>query len=359
MAEKAKGVSFAEPDEPVTKKGSKKEKKETETSLIDDSAEDFGSKESSVANCRMYEQKFPEVDDLVVVEVKSIEEMGAYVALKEYNDIEGMILLSELSRRRIRSINKIIRVGRLEVVLVLRVDKEKGYIDLSKRRVSDEDVAKCDEKYNKSKAVHSIMRHVAEGAQSQGLPNSQLEELYSKVAWPLYKKFGHAYDAFKIAMNDPNVLNDLNLETPVYDLVVKNIKRRLTPQPIKVRADLEVTCFSYEGIEAIKAALKRGEDTSSQDTPVSIKLVAPPLYVAVTSAIQKDSAIAALNTAIEAIKDEITKRKGELVIKIAPRPVHERDERELERYMQKLEQENQEVAGDDDGSGDEEEEEDE
>jgi len=75
--------------------------------------------------CRMYEQKYPEVDDLVVVEVKSIEEMGAYVALKEYNDIEGMILLSELSRRRIRSINKIIRVGRLETVVVLRVDKKK------------------------------------------------------------------------------------------------------------------------------------------------------------------------------------------------------------------------------------------
>jgi translation initiation factor 2 subunit 1 len=37
-----------------------------------------------------------------------------------------MILLSELSRRRIRSINKLIRVGRQEVVVVLRVDKEKG-----------------------------------------------------------------------------------------------------------------------------------------------------------------------------------------------------------------------------------------
>ena len=37
-----------------------------------------------------------------------------------------MILLSELSRRRIRSIQKLIRVGRNEVVVVLRVDKEKG-----------------------------------------------------------------------------------------------------------------------------------------------------------------------------------------------------------------------------------------
>ena len=57
-----------------------------------------------------------------------IAEMGAYVKLLEYDNIDGMILLSELSRRRIRSIQKLIRVGRNEVVVVLRVDKEKGTI---------------------------------------------------------------------------------------------------------------------------------------------------------------------------------------------------------------------------------------
>ena len=55
-----------------------------------------------------------------------IADMGAYVKLLEYDNIDGMILLSELSRRRIRSIQKLIRVGRNEVVVVLRVDKEKG-----------------------------------------------------------------------------------------------------------------------------------------------------------------------------------------------------------------------------------------
>ena len=59
----------------------------------------------------MYEAKFPEVDDVVMVQVKSIAEMGAYVSLLEYNNIEGMILLSELSRRRIRSITKLIKVS--------------------------------------------------------------------------------------------------------------------------------------------------------------------------------------------------------------------------------------------------------
>ena len=40
-------------------------------------------------DCRMYESRFPEVDDVVMVQVKSIAEMGAYVTLLEYNNIEG------------------------------------------------------------------------------------------------------------------------------------------------------------------------------------------------------------------------------------------------------------------------------
>lgn len=82
--------------------------------------------DNSQFNCRMYEEKYPEVDQIVMVKVTQIAEMGAYVSLLEYNNIEGMILLSELSRKRIRSINKLIKVGRKEVVTVLRVDKEKG-----------------------------------------------------------------------------------------------------------------------------------------------------------------------------------------------------------------------------------------
>ena len=76
--------------------------------------------------------------------------------------------------------------------MVLRVDKEKGYIDLSKRRVSAEDIAACEDRFGKSKMVHSIMRHVAETT------GQDVEELYKHVAWPLYKAYGHAFDAFKV-----------------------------------------------------------------------------------------------------------------------------------------------------------------
>lgn len=84
------------------------------------------SSDAESLRCRFYENQYPEADEVVVVNVTDIGEMGAYVTLLEYDNIEGMILLSELSRKRIRSINKLVRINRNEVVMVLRVDKEKG-----------------------------------------------------------------------------------------------------------------------------------------------------------------------------------------------------------------------------------------
>ncbi len=40
-------------------------------------------------SCRFYKHKFPECDELVMVNVRQIAEMGSYVSLLEYNKIEG------------------------------------------------------------------------------------------------------------------------------------------------------------------------------------------------------------------------------------------------------------------------------
>lgn len=271
---------------------------------------------------------------------------GAYVTLLEYNNIEGMIMLSELSRRRIRSINKLVRVGKNEVVMVIRVDKEKGYIDLSKRRVAPEDVAACEEKFAKAKHVHSILRHVCENRQ---IP---LEDLYKMIGWPLYRAYKHAFDAFKTAIADPeSVYAKLGEDVPkdVWELTLKNIQRRLAPQAIKLRADVQITCFQGEGIEAIRAALLKGLEHSTDAIPIQIKLIAPPLYVLLTQSMSKDAGIAALNGAVESVKAEIESRGGTYSLKMAPRVTSQRDESELTRLMEELAVKNAEVAGDESG----------
>jgi len=53
---------------------------------------------------------------------------------------------------------------------------------------------RCEERYNKSKIVHSIMRHVAEKTLTP------IESLYETIGWPLNKKYGHSLDAFKLSI---------------------------------------------------------------------------------------------------------------------------------------------------------------
>ncbi|XP_014516128.1 eukaryotic translation initiation factor 2 subunit alpha homolog [Vigna radiata var. radiata] len=97
--------------------------------------------------CRLYEARYPKVDMPMMIQAKNIADIAAYLSLLEYNNIEGMILFSELSRVQIWSVNNLIKVGHIEPVIVLRVDKEKGYIDLSKRRVSEENIQACEERF--------------------------------------------------------------------------------------------------------------------------------------------------------------------------------------------------------------------
>jgi translation initiation factor 2 alpha subunit (eIF-2alpha) len=39
-----------------------------------------------------------------------------------------------------------------------------------------------------------------------------------------------------------------------------------------------VTCFGYEGIDAVKEALRTAEAKNTPDNQVKVKLVSPPLY---------------------------------------------------------------------------------
>jgi translation initiation factor 2 subunit 1 len=220
-----------------------------------------------------------------------------------------------------------------------------GYIDLSKRRVSPEDILKCEERYNKSKMVHSILRHVAEKC---SIP---IEDLYQKIGWPLNKKYGHAVDAFKLSITNPDVWSEIEFQSDaVKQELVGYIGRRLTPQPTKVRADVEVTCFGYEGIDAVKNALRTAEARNTKDTQVKVKLVSPPLYVLTSQCLDKTTGIQTLEAAIQDIEANIRANGGSCVTRMAPKAVTESDDAELAALMEKRQRENEEISGDEEES---------
>lgn len=75
-------------------------------------------------------------------------------------------------------------------------------------------------------------------------------------------------------------------------------------------------CFAYAGIEAIRKALQAGEDASTEDVKISVRLVAPPLYVMTTTSTDKAQAIEVMEKAVDIIGEVISKEGGDLTVKM-------------------------------------------
>jgi hypothetical protein len=78
---------------------------------------------------------------------------------------------------------------------------------------------------------------------------------------PLDRRAPTAPVAWALAPVPPNTLSHTHnllgsLSPQVKEALLKNIKRRMTPQPLKIRADVEMTCFNYGGIEHIKVGAR-------------------------------------------------------------------------------------------------------
>ena len=149
------------------------------------------------------------------------------------------------------------------------------------------------------------------------------------------------------------VFDNLEISEDVRRELEANIARRLTPHPVKIRADVEVSCFGYEGIDAVKQALRAGEELSTEAIPIKIKLVAPPLYLLVTHSTDKQGGIALLEQALEKITESIEKSDGKVTIKMKPKTVSAVEDEELAQLMARVEKENTEVQGDDDSEDEE------
>jgi len=126
-----------------------------------------------------------------------VDDTGGYVRLLEYNNLQGMILAANTTRKRVKNVKKLLRVGTLDYMSVAKVEmKEEGkcYIDLSKKIVQVQEVEEKKKFYDKAKIVHLILRLTAHTLKCKQL------KLYEDFGWDLYDKFNHAYDAFKLCL---------------------------------------------------------------------------------------------------------------------------------------------------------------
>ena len=140
-------------------------------------------------------QGFPEDEELVLCTVTAVQYHSVFAKLDEY-DTTGLIHISEVAPGRIRNIRDFVVEGKKVVCKVLKVNKEKGHIDLSLRRVND---AQKRQKLNQIKQ-EQLAERIVENIAKQS--KKDFVKLYNEVTDKLFEKYPTLFSAFDDVAND-------------------------------------------------------------------------------------------------------------------------------------------------------------
>lgn len=193
---------------------------------------------------------FPEEDEFVLCTVTNIFHNGVFVNLDEY-DKSGMIHISEISPGRIRNIRDFVREGKKIVCKVLRVDKEKGHIDLSLRRVNERQRKDKVDEIKQEQKAEKIMEFAAKKLDID--PRKFYDEVSSKISG----KYSLLYLCFEDVVKGDVSLEKLGIDKKIADFLTESIKERMKPSEVFVEGKLKLRSYSPDGIGIIKGALGR------------------------------------------------------------------------------------------------------
>ncbi|CCW61475.1 unnamed protein product [Phytomonas sp. EM1] len=274
-----------------------------------------------------YEESLPKIDQVVWVKVTQVNDTSAVVQLLEYSKREGIIPYTEITRRRVRSMGKLIKVGRCEAAQVIRIDEEKGYIDLSKKQVMGSEAKACEAHFRKGNEVRSIVCHVAEEC---GIPAYEAME---KIAYPLYRREPkmHAWNwlcELNQSQNVDEILGPLNLSKQLQDSLMSCLRNAMRLKVLTLHAEVDITCFTCDGVEAIRDVLLIGKSYGEGKEPhvaITVTIIGPPKYGLRARTDMKEEGLQLMKESIEAMKIEIAKRGGQLKVVTAPQAIGEED----------------------------------
>lgn len=201
-------------------------------------------------------QGFPEEGDLVLCTVTSVQYHSVFVDIDEYGK-SGLIHISEVSPGRIRNIRDFVKEGKKIVCKVLRINQEKGYIDLSLRRVNESEKRRKIDEIKKEQNAEKIIEV------SAGKIGIKTEELYNEVLGKIAKKFESLHEFFENAAKDESLLDNLGIEKKHLKIIGDTIKQRIKPTQVEIIGKLRITTYAPDGIVVIRDSLKKAEDAAS------------------------------------------------------------------------------------------------
>lgn len=228
---------------------------------------------------------FPKEGEFIIGRVTEVQQQYVYVELLDYEGLpsepfaKGMIHISEISSRWIKNIRNFVRVGQRIVCRVLRVDPEKGHIDLSLRRVNSAQKENRMKEWKYGQKFENLLQFLTE---MDGV-NMNLEEAYQLLGWPVLENFdSHQETVEALKENGEEILNFIEgVPEETKKAFLKIIDENVEISTVNITGKIKLINTDGEGIEKIKETLGEILNTIEKPKPtrkLNLSYLGAPFY---------------------------------------------------------------------------------
>jgi translation initiation factor 2 subunit 1 len=198
------------------------------------------------ANLFLKRQGFPEDGEIVFCTVTKIQYHAITVQLDEYDGGSGLIPISEVSPGRIRNIRDFVEEGKKVVCKVIRVDPERGHVDLSLRRVNDSQKRGKTEAIKQEQKAEKIVEILAEKIKRPAI------DVYKDISVEILKQYPWLYMAFEDVVEKGLSLEKFGIKKELASELENVVKEKIKPKKVEIIEKISIKTYDENGLELIK-----------------------------------------------------------------------------------------------------------
>ncbi|BCU68553.1 translation initiation factor IF-2 subunit alpha [Sulfolobales archaeon HS-7] len=215
----------------------------------------------------------PTEGELVVGTVTKVFDYGSYLVLDEYNNLQAYLPWSEVASKWVTNIKSVIKEKQKIIVKVIRVDQRKNSVDVSLKKVNDDERKKKLLAWKKAQKADKILEIVA-----KKLGKTE-KQAYEEVGWKLEDKFGDIMKGLENAIKDNGkTLEELQVPEVWVKPLLEEVSKHIEEKKFKVTKTVVFRAFGEKGIDDIKNAFIKSIEEVPKEYQVKIYTIGAPRY---------------------------------------------------------------------------------
>jgi len=250
-------------------------------------------------------KSLPDYNELVIGTIAEIHDHGAFVTLDEYKGLKAYIPLNEVSHSWFRGIREVLKIGQKRVFKVIRVDRRKGLVDVSLKRVSDNERRDKILSWKRTQRAEKLLEIAAKKL------GKSLESAYKEAGWKLEDYYGEIFLGLEeAALNGEEALLKAGVPIEWAKALTEVARIYIKISKAKISGIFTVRCMQRDGIERVKKTLTAWEGKINEpNVKIRMYTLGSPRYKVDIEALDYKTAEKIMKTIVDLVMTQAKKEE--------------------------------------------------